>query len=229
MASINEILDFIKLGRIGNALTMLEELTSNDRRNRNEVIHVSSRFNRLQVERNRATITAVEYEAELNTIVDNLLLIIDKLDESEEGFIEGEGASEIPLTTDIHEFIRDFNAIKAAVDEWGYSRNERRLKSILARGKNIAINNQLKSEADQLMELVPVTIIESIEGRVRRCWDRYEEILNSDRFLPGEIDEATEAVIKCICRELKRLLRLNGEIPSGIMRRWWNEYSCDLE
>ena len=229
MASISEILDFIRLGRISNALSMLEELTSSDRRNRNEVIRVSSRFNRLQIERNRATITAGEYEAELNTIVESLLFIIDKLDESEEGFTGGQGASEIPLIIDIHGFLRDFNAIKAAVDEWGNSRNERRLKSILARGKNAAINNQLESEVDQIMELVPVTIIESIERRVRRCWDRYEEILNSDRFLPGEIDEATEAVIKCICRELKRLLRLNGEIPSGIMRRWWNEYSCDLE
>ena len=54
-------------------------------------------------------------------------------------------------------------------------------------------------------------------------------VLKDNDYLPGEIDDATEALKKCVCRELHRLQEVNGNIPHGILRNYWNQYRCNLE
>ena len=44
-------------------------------------------------------------------------------------------------------------------------------------------------------------------------------------MLADEIDEATESVQCCVCRELGRIYKLNGSIPPRWMPQW-EKYEC---
>lgn len=72
-------------------------------------------------------------------------------------------------------------------------------------------------------------MLDTFSSRVKRCFDKYAMVLKDNDYLPGEIDDATEALKKCVCRELHRLQEVNGNIPHGILRNYWNQYRCNLE
>ena len=82
---------------------------------------------------------------------------------------------------------------------------------------------QIKEEAQAIARIVPQEILDLISERTHRCWVRYREVFNGG-YLPGEIDEATEALKGCICRELRRLIILGEPLPPGKLSEWWQEY-----
>lgn len=85
----------------------------------------------------------------------------------------------------------------------------------------------IRIEASRLSFLIPEDIIRNILERLEKCWERYSNILKDDKnYLPEEIDNATDAVIACICRELQRFYKLNKSIPAGILREYWEKYAC---
>lgn len=89
------------------------------------------------------------------------------------------------------------------------------------------VDGKLESEAVELNTIVPHQILSKFEDRVQKCWDRYNEVLATENgFLPSEIDEATSALISCICRELKRLNVVNRGIPHGKLLEYWKKYEC---
>src|SRR5713226_3033604 len=67
----------------------------------------------------------------------------------------------------------------------------------------------LQAQARQLTMIVPKQVLDKIGERLEKCWTRYHEVLSGD-FLPAEIDEATQSVKRCVCRELNRMYELSG-------------------
>lgn len=89
----------------------------------------------------------------------------------------------------------------------------------------INTDSRLKNEARRLESIVPADVLEVMAERVQRCWDRYKEILKDEGgYLPQEVDAATKALQRCICRELGRIHELNGAIPPGVLTTWWLKY-----
>ncbi|MDR3407890.1 MAG: hypothetical protein P4L68_05265 [Methylovirgula sp.] len=123
-------------------------------------------------------------------------------------------------------FFAGISAVMASIQVWQASRNQQiavtafddRLKAAPDEPETIAA-------AEELLSIAPADVIEDLEGRAEKCWTKYREVLGGP-FLPGEIDEATESVKACVCRELRRIKSINGgKIPD----RWlpqWEAYDC---
>jgi type I restriction enzyme, R subunit len=122
--------------------------------------------------------------------------------------------------------IAGISATLQAVDLWLSERDRRRAhRAFEAAYPRINTDLRLKAEARQLEALVPARVLENMQKRVERCWKSYNDILeDEDGYLPKEVDDATVAVRKCICRELRRLYDLNGRIPPGTLAIWWEQY-----
>ena len=85
---------------------------------------------------------------------------------------------------------------------------------------------EIIEEAQRLNNLVPEDILRAFQERTEKCWVRYKNVLGSPGYLPEEVDEATQAVIACVCRELNRLFEVNRTIPDGTLKNYWDNYSC---
>lgn len=126
--------------------------------------------------------------------------------------------------------VSGISAVLQAAQTWIAYRDSRHaarvFSDVMASGTS---NPILAHAATQLFSLAPPQVINALGNRVQVCWDRYIDILGAPpgSFLPPEIDDATEAVKACVCRELKRLKSINGSLPSGQFTKWWNEYKCN--
>ena len=89
-------------------------------------------------------------------------------------------------------------------------------------------DKSLKDATTMVMQLVPGNTLRIFEDRIQSCWNDYNTVLASpDGYLPDEVERFTTALMRCICRELKRLITLNGGLPSNPMfAGWWNQYHC---
>jgi type I restriction enzyme, R subunit len=85
---------------------------------------------------------------------------------------------------------------------------------------------EIIEEGQRLLSVVPEDILRSFQERTEKCWSRYSHVLGSAEYLPDEVDEATQAVIACVCRELNRLFEVNKSIPEGTLKKYWETYSC---
>lgn len=113
-----------------------------------------------------------------------------------------------------------------AVQTWIAVRDRRRaaatFEATLEAGRS---NPATWDENRALLDLVPFEVLKTMEERTRRCWESYHRVLQGEsQYLPEEIDEATRALKACICRELKRIVDLNGSLPPGKLRAWWSAY-----
>lgn len=87
---------------------------------------------------------------------------------------------------------------------------------------------ELKKEAADIELQVPPYILKSIERRIENCWIIYNETLASENgYMQGEIIIADKGLSRCICRELNRLLSLNGSIPKGKISAYWDRFKCE--
>ena len=85
------------------------------------------------------------------------------------------------------------------------------------------VSAEIRVQSEALMHLVPPPILKILENRVQRCWDDFEVIVRGSRP-SDEIDQATQKLKRCICRELNRILDLNDTIPEGVLQDWWQQY-----
>ncbi|HTY11507.1 MAG TPA: hypothetical protein VMF88_10585 [Bacteroidota bacterium] len=122
--------------------------------------------------------------------------------------------------------IAGISATMQAVDLWATLRDRKKANNAFKETyPKINSDRQLQLEATQLENLVPVDVLNNMQVRVERCWTSYNDVLvDEDGYLPNEVDSATVAVKKCICRELRRIRDLNGSIPPGILSKWWDKY-----
>ena len=128
------------------------------------------------------------------------------------------------MAVDPTTFIAGVSGLLQAVQVWYASQNLAQARSAFDKGfasaqKSLAV----EEEARAIARVVPQEVLDDITERAQRCWSRYREVLNGD-YLPAEVQEATEAVKKCICRELGRLISLGEPLPRGQLAQWWLTY-----
>lgn len=116
-----------------------------------------------------------------------------------------------------------------AIELWINLKDREKAKNALTQIPIIQNTAENRGEAINLTNLLSPELLETFSGRVKKCFDKYQSVLNDEKFLPQEIDDATIAVRRCVCRELARLKDLNGFIPDGILFRYWKVYQCLLE
>ena len=117
------------------------------------------------------------------------------------------------------------SAAAAAVQAWYRHRDAEQAASTFDSVHALALAApDTAAAAEQLLTVIPEAVIKDLEARADRCWTGYRRVLGGD-YLPDEVDRATDAVQGCVCRELWRINKLNGSIPS----RWkgqWEQYDC---
>ena len=121
-------------------------------------------------------------------------------------------------------FIAGVSGVLQAVQAWYASRSHAEARSAFDRAFSLARSSpEVAEEASAISRVVPQKVFDDLAERAQRCWTKYEEVLNGD-YLPAEVDEATEAVKQCICRELRRLISLGEPLPRGKLAQWWVAY-----
>lgn len=117
------------------------------------------------------------------------------------------------------------SAASAAVQAWYRHRDARRAAATFDETYDSALASpEAAAAAEELIAVIPEQVIKDLEARADNCWTGYRRVLGGD-YLPNEIDHATDAVQGCVCRELWRINKLNGSIPT----RWkgqWERYDC---
>jgi len=117
------------------------------------------------------------------------------------------------------------SAVSAAINIWKSTRNRQAAAQTFdATFAEVQRSPAATAAAQQLMQVAPPEIVGVLEGRAEKCWTGYRDVLIGE-FLPEEIDNATAAVQACVCRELNRIVKINGFIPD----RWrpqYDQYGC---
>jgi hypothetical protein len=120
--------------------------------------------------------------------------------------------------------ISGVSAALQAVQTWLEFKDSRRAAAKFEeRFASAAGDVRVAREAAYLGVLVPADVLDTMIERARKCWEMYHDVLRGG-YLPREIDDATDSVKKCICRELRRIRELEGQIPDGELKRWWSQY-----
>jgi len=86
-------------------------------------------------------------------------------------------------------------------------------------------SQEARQAATQLLAIAPPDVIEQLENRAEKCWSGYRTVLGGP-YLPNEVDNATDAVKACVCRELKRIHSINGGKIPDRWRAQWDAYKC---
>lgn len=112
-----------------------------------------------------------------------------------------------------------------AIQTWITYRDSQRAARVFSETLKVApALRATQLQAYQLRSIVPEPVLSTMEGRARKCWERFDNVLNG-QYLPDEVDEATASVKACICRELSRIRELNaGVLPAGDLQLWWETY-----
>jgi len=121
------------------------------------------------------------------------------------------------------------SATLQAIQTWIQFRDSQRAaRAFESQIERAPADRSIRRQAEALASLVPAEIIDTMTARARNCWTRYHGVLTGD-YLPGEIDEATVSVRRCLCRELRRIKDLNILLPDGELQRWWDAYCSSDE
>jgi hypothetical protein len=164
---------------------------------------------------------------------DQLLNILAKLTEVQSKIAADLASlsSVLPLTQGVNMdsalFVSGVSAVLQAIQTWLQFRDSKRASSeFQSRYRTSLADPEIVQQANVLDSIVPAEVMQTMLARARKCWKRYSEVLEGN-FLPSEVDDATEAVKQCICRELKRIKDLNGVIPDGDLRKAADKF-CHL-
>lgn len=122
--------------------------------------------------------------------------------------------------------ISGMSAMMAALGVWQRERDYLLTKETHARVlRESQSNPDILNEARLVASLLPERTLDLLGSRVKACWEEFDRAISPGG---GVIDPASAEpkLEKCICSELRSIKRLNGSIPSGKMREWWNHYGC---
>jgi hypothetical protein len=116
-----------------------------------------------------------------------------------------------------------FSAALQSIQTWYQVRDSRRARNAFDnRLAEARTDPQIQQQGQTLATLIPPDILKSMSDRVWQCWTDYKETLDGGTI--PEVDRAADGIKKCLCRELRRINDLNGNIPDGELRKWWNAY-----
>lgn len=124
--------------------------------------------------------------------------------------------------------VSGISAVLQAAQTWiAYKDSKRAAEEFRLEIGRGAQSPALANAASQL-SLAPPNVVAALGTRVEECWNKYYEMLTapSGTYMPTDLDDATEAVKRCVCRELKRLKAVNGHLPPGKFTEWWRQYGC---
>lgn len=115
-----------------------------------------------------------------------------------------------------------------AIDFWQNQRDRSKAVQAMKSVEEVATQPEAIRQGQALLNLAPQSTIDLLNQRIKTCQSRYDKVLADDQgYLPDEVDAATEAVIRCICRELRRLMKVNGHLPEGWMQEYWDRMGCE--
>jgi hypothetical protein len=119
-------------------------------------------------------------------------------------------------------------AILQAVQTWYQVRDSRRASEQLNQRDLKTHSPEIVAAATKLATIVPQPVLDAIQARLDACWTNYKKVLDHpEDYGPSETDDATSAVIKCVCREVARVSKLNGGVvPDGPMLEFNDRYHC---
>jgi hypothetical protein len=139
---------------------------------------------------------------------------------------EGKGAMGIAELA-----IASISALMKAIDTWTLLRDRRRARTVHDDTYQRALTDpRTREAAGVLTSVVPRDVVQRLQSRIEECWDGYRSVLDNDeKFQPREIDQATEATKSCVCRELRRIRSLIGELPAGPLLDSWNQFDCAVD
>jgi hypothetical protein len=115
-----------------------------------------------------------------------------------------------------------------AVQTWYQARDSHRASTQMEKRVEKTTNPDVSKAAAELATIVPQPVLDTIQKRLDKCWTQYQSVLERPReYTPAEIDDATAAVVKCVCREVMRVHDLNGgHIPEGPMKEFFKRHNC---
>src|SRR2546425_6649761 len=133
-----------------------------------------------------------------------------------------------PLTFEIaRTLFAGTSAAAAAIQVWYRSRDKRSAAAEFDQVyETTLVSPDANAAATQLVAIIPEDVIRDLEKRAHSCWTGFRKVLDPQEYLPNEVDNATEAVQACVCRELARIHKLNGSIPQGWLPQW-QRYDCE--
>jgi hypothetical protein len=124
-------------------------------------------------------------------------------------------------------WLANVSAVTASAESWFALRDQKQAARAYREALDYARESGItRDEAKFLERVLPPQTTRILIERTDRCIAEYNKIMQSrEEYLPNELDDATEAVMKCICRELSRIHRLTGSFRSlGVMDSWWKQW-----
>lgn len=109
---------------------------------------------------------------------------------------------------------------------WKEGRSVQAVQSKVKQFDEITSSQSILTEGKLLEGLVPHAVLNTLKGRVEICWTDFNEVAGNQNLTPRQMDRYTEGLRECICRELKIIKRLNGNLPTKTMQDWWDGYEC---
>jgi len=82
-------------------------------------------------------------------------------------------------------------------------------------------------QAKSRLSVIDSDILETINGNIDKEKKRLIDALKDPANSQQAKDEACERANSVICRELKRIAKLNGgKLPPGDYKKWWESHGC---
>lgn len=113
-----------------------------------------------------------------------------------------------------------------AITFWQTQKDRKKAKQALIEAKSKTTEPSTVEEGVKLISLIPKSTLDLMTQRVNHCFTNYEEVLEDEKYLPKQIDNATIALIECICSELRRIKLVNGDLPTTTLKKYWDQYNC---
>lgn len=125
--------------------------------------------------------------------------------------------------------IAGYAALVQTVQVWHSTRDRAQTMDAFDVARTLfSTNPATLNQARALSIVIPQDVADLVDRRFNGCWTSYYRILDPRNNASDEdVDNAELALIKCACREAKRIFDLSGEnIPAGPMRDFWDLHRC---
>lgn len=110
---------------------------------------------------------------------------------------------------------------------WKDTRNVEAVREKVNQFDEITSSQNVIVEGQLLQQLVPTPVLNTLKGRVDICWTDFQDAVGNHNITPNQLDRYTEGLRECICRELRVIKRLNGNLPTQSMNDWWIQHQCE--
>ena len=115
----------------------------------------------------------------------------------------------------------------AALGVWQKERDYRRTRETYRAVLSESLRSpEIREEAYALSNLLPERTLDLLGQRAERCWGEFERAIDPEAGNVRNPREAEPKLELCLCNELRSIKALNGTIPPGKLREWWNHYGC---